>query len=128
MFNCALNEWIEYIEEEYFNKGNILCKENTIYFKVDTPINEVLKYSNYNSSATLAIIVPYDEDYGDFNQIGAIKIREGKLEVVYQSNEKLPAILIYFNSYGESFKSVNDDKCNEELIKVLLSIDKNIFD
>ena len=57
MLEYIENKWIEFIEEVYYSKKNILYKDTTIYFELDTLVNEILKYSN-NSNATLVVLTP----------------------------------------------------------------------
>lgn len=127
MLDYISNKWIEFIEEVYYSKKNILYKDTTIYFELDTPVSEILKYSN-SSNATLVVLTPLDdEEYSSFDEIGFYTVVDGELEVVYQSDKELPMVWLQYDSNGEKFKYINGE-LSEELTEVMLSIDENVFD
>lgn len=126
MLEYVENKWIESIEEVYYSKENILFKDMTIYFNLDTPVSEILKYTNH-SKATLAVLTPLDDkDYKNFDEIGFHIVVDGELEVIYKSDKELPVIWLQYDSNGQRFKNINGE-LDEELTKFLLSIDSNIF-
>lgn len=129
MLDYTENKYIDYIEERYFNRKDSLVRESVVYFKPETPVNEIFGYYN-NNSATLAVLMEYhDYDYeDDFLDYETKIFEERQLATVYYSRGKtLPEIDLYFNSNGEKDIHIDSAAWDDiKLTKVLLEIDDTI--
>lgn len=127
MLEYTESKWIDHIEERYFNRKDSLVRDSIVYFKPETPVNEIFEYYN-NNSATLAVLMEYFDYDLDFLDYETKIFEERQPATVYCSRGKiLPEIDMYFNSNGE--KDIHIDSAawdDVKLTKVLLGIDDTI--